>query len=168
MARMNKSVRTKRGIALAAAAVFLLLSWNAITRGQEGAWHARYVDFWKKRQWIELKTLAQNLEHAGRADAEALYFGMLAANQTRDLAGTRELGIKLLRNRALNFKMETKTASILRPGSAREYLALFRTRSVLLLWIALAVLQVFYASGRNAVLFWILSLSFVGILLLLI
>lgn len=163
---MNQSAGTKRGIALAAAAVFLLLSWNSIRKGQEGAWHARCVDFWKKRQWIELKTLAQNLENAGRADAEALYFGMLAANQTRDPAGTRELGIKLLKSRALNFKIETAIASIFRPASAREYLTLFRTRSVLLLWVALAVLQVLYGAGQRPALLWIFTISFLGILIL--
>jgi hypothetical protein len=166
MALMNETARRHKGIALAAAAIFLVLSWTSVRRGQEGVWHGRCVDFWKKRQWIELKTLAQNLETAGRADAEALYFGMLAANQIRDSLGTKELGIKLLRSRALNIKMETKTATILTPRSAREYAALFRTRSVLLLWIALGALQLVNGIGRNYAPAWISIISVFGILIL--
>jgi hypothetical protein len=155
-----------KGIVLILAVIFFGLSWNGIQKGKEGPWHLRCVEFWEKHDWAALKTLAQNLETAGKSDFETYYFAMLAANQNRDQVAVKELGKKLLETRSLNFEIERNTASVLKAESPLESVRLFRTRAVMSIWIVLAALQLLYLIRKNVRPLWMIPFSVAGIALL--
>jgi hypothetical protein len=68
---------------------------------------------------------------------EAYYFAMLASRETQNGPRLKLFGARLLDTHVLNWNMELQSAAVYHPDTLRQKLAMFRTRAVYLLLVAL-------------------------------
>jgi hypothetical protein len=163
---MNFARKHSRLISGAAVIIFLLYSWAGLRRGDAGKYHDRCVQFWNQKQWIALKTQAQNLSILEQADAETLFFGLLAAHHLNDGTTVQQLASKLLEKKALNHKIESNIAEIFIPTSLKGKIGIFRTRLLMAFWAGLAVCNLAGFVRRRPMNGWSSFLACGGILLL--
>ena len=106
----------------------------------QGPWHAIAVELWEKEDWHKLRSLGENLHQVGKQDVESFYIAMLASEQVQDTQKVQFFASLLSDSRVLNWKIERHIAKVYRPESLRQTIALFRTRAVFGIAIALLVL----------------------------
>jgi hypothetical protein len=163
---MNFARKHSGWISGAAVIIFLLYSWAGLRRGDAGKYHDRCVQFWNQKQWIALKTQAQNLSFLKEADAETLYFGLLAAHQLNDVTSVQGLASKLLEKKALNYNIERNITEIFIPAPLKGKIGIFRTRLLIVFWAGLIVCNLAGFVRRRPMNGWSGAIACAGILLL--
>src|SRR3990172_1600577 len=101
-----------RIMAFVSVLLFLSLFFLSLARSGEGLWHDRLAELWQKQQWHDIRSLAENLYQAGKADAECLFLAMLASQQIQNPPGTQLFAERLLSLKILNWKMEVEAAGL--------------------------------------------------------
>ncbi len=124
--------------------LFFGLCLHFAKKAEEGPWHAVAVQLWEKQEWNKLRALGQNLTLVGKEDVETFYLAMMASEQLEDVQAAKLFASRLSDSRVLNWKLEKQIAKSYRPNTLRKRIALFRTRLIFLVSVALfAVLIVF-------------------------
>lgn len=166
---MKRSVRQTlplgKAIFLIPLFCFLVLSFLSWKRGQEGRWQEQCVEFWGKQQWQELLSLGENSWQAGRRDAGALCFAMLASLEQKDPESARKFGERLLDQKLLNRTIEKNIRMVVQPDSILSIVPFHRTDLILALFLLLSVICA-VSINRSVFLPWISAFSILGILIL--
>lgn len=111
-------------------------------KADQGPWHAAARELWEKEDWHKLRALGENLHQVGKEDVESFYIAMLASEQMQDPQRAQLFASLLSESRVLNWKIEKQVARVYRPESLRKSIALFRTRVVFGIAVALAALLI--------------------------
>lgn len=167
---MKRSTRSLlvRVILFLPVAVLLTLAFGAMRRGNLSPWHDRCVQFCQQSEWRKMTALAENLDRIGKADAETMFWGLFASTKLKEAEEADRFADSLLRERALNWKLESETAKLYRPAGLTDRLLMFRTRIVLSLLVLLVAIQVAALATRRDPFPWSGALATLGCILLLV
>jgi hypothetical protein len=147
--------------------VFLLLAFAALRRGGLSPWHERCAQLYRQAAWHEMAALAGNLNAIGRPDPETLFWALLASTKLDERSETGRFADLLLRQRALNWRIESEAARLYQPPGRLDRLLMYRARAVLALLLLTAATQAASLLTRRDPLPWAGALAALGCLLLL-
>ena len=129
--------------------LFFSLCLYFAKKTNEGPWHSTVTELWKQEDWQKLRALGQNLHTVGKDDVEVFYVGMHAAEQMKDFDAVQFFAAKISESRVLNWKMESRVATVYRPQTLRKSVALFRTRIIFGIAAALVAILLLSLSRKE-------------------
>lgn len=124
------------------------------------------IELWKKQDWHALRSLGENLYQTGRSEVQVLYLAMLASRELNQTDGVRTFAQRVLESRTFNWKIERTVATLYRPDSTIERLALFRTRFTYLISFLLFLVGLWSLYRRKAAILPAAFLSLIGLITL--
>lgn len=148
-------------------AVFLVLAFAGLRRGGLSPWHERCEQFCRQSDWREMEALAENLNAVGKPDTETLFWGLLASTKLDDGSNRSRFADLLLRQRALNWRVESEASRLYQPAGRLDRLLMYRARAMLALLLLAILAQATSLLTRKDPLPWAGVLAVLGCILLL-